>query len=754
MTMKQQAVDAIIKALNTGDEVVRCASAQALGLIGDKEAVPSLMDHAMDMDVDVAMDAIEALGLIGDQESLPLLIEGLNKADDPDLRINAADAIGRLGGEDAVDALIHALTMDIDTQDEDGWEFSWDINMKAVDGLGRIGDERAVEPMVIMLDDENAIDDEARISASICFCGEKGVQAIVKRLKEHENSRSRRRAAMALGGVDSDIARDALADALLDEDADVRLYAARSLAASNNGAYLVPLLMLLKDQDAEVRAEAVRLSAQLGGERATEKIRPLLNDEAPDVIKAACKVLGEMKDAESVEKLLSLITEGKYNVRIAAIEAIGVISDESAREPLLDALLGSNRNEFVRASIPAALLSMVNDDVLTAFRTAVGDDQQAVRGAAMMALKEINSPEAQEILLAALRGELLAEPEVVEAVEPEAADSDAVESESVESESVETEATAENSVDAGSEADEAEVLAASDDEATASPDESQEVASQEQEEEEWTGSTLDAIENDNTAALAFVENLNADFPVPDELQQYVTIADDNIKLSDERKRKGKRMAIAPHQDVRMFAARALVGCRSEVVTDALLSCLDENESQDLRREAIRSLGELGDPRAVDELLPLLSDADRNLRFESIHALGKLGSDSARDGILEHLIDEDQLIRLAAVEVMSGFSGDEVVDALCRHLNSEIQTGIKYACAKSLAGIGDKRAVTNVVEATFMDGGDQCVEVGRVLRNFEPDVATSDLVAVLHDENRTDNHRAAVDALREIYSTAA
>lgn len=749
MTVKQQAVDAIIKALNTGDEVVRCASAQALGLIGDKEAVPSLMDHAMDMDVDVAMDAIEALGLIGDKESLPLLIEGLNKADDPDLRINAADAIGRLGGEDAVDALIHALTMDIDTQDEDGWEFSWDINMKAVDGLGRIGDERAVEPMVIMLDDENAIDDEARITASICLCGEKGVQAIVKRLKDHENSRSRRRAAMALGSVDSDIARDALADALLDEDADVRLYAARSLAASNNGAYLVPLLMLLKDQEAEVRAEAVRLSAQLGGERATEKIRPMLNDEALEVSVAACKVLGEMKDAESVEKLLSLLAEGKQNVRIAAVEAIGAISDESACEPLLNALLGSNMDEFVRSTIPAALLSMVNDDVLAAFRTAVGDDQQAVRGAAMMALKEINSPEAQEILLAALRGELLAEPEVPEAVESEVADSDAVESESVEAETA-----AENSVDAGSEADEAEVLAASDDEATASPDESQEVASQEQEEEEWTGSTLDAIENDNTAALAFVENLNADFPVPDELQQYVTIADDNIEKSEKRKRKGKRLAIAPHQDVRMFAARALVSCKSEVVIDALLSCLDENESQDLRREAIRSLGELGDAGVVDQLLPLLSDVDRNLRFEAIHALGKLGSDSARDGILEHLIDEDQLIRLAAVEVMSGFSGDEVVDALCRHLNSEIQTGIKYACAKSLAGIGDKRAVTNVVEATFMDGGDQCVEVGRVLRDFEPDVATSDLVAVLHDESRTDNHRAAVDALREIYSAAA
>ena len=223
--------------------------------------------------------------------------------------------------------------------------------MMAVDGLGRIGDERAVEPLCTMLDDEEAIDDEARITASICLCGEKGINAVISRLKEHENPRSRRRCALALGDVDADVARDALTDALLDEDSDVRLYAAQALAKSNDQAYLLPLMMLLKDQHAEVRAEAITLAAQLGGARAAEKIRILLSDDSIEVRKNACRVLGELKDAASVESLLARLDDPIQEVRAVTIEALGLIADASAREPLLRILADHTEEELLRAVV-------------------------------------------------------------------------------------------------------------------------------------------------------------------------------------------------------------------------------------------------------------------------------------------------------------------------------------------------------------------------------------------------------------------
>ena len=87
-------------------------------------------------------DAISELGQLGDKKAIPSLIETL-KDDESYVRREAAKVLGELGDADAIEPLLEVLT-----EDESG-----DVRREAIIALGLIGDERAVEPLTIALED-------------------------------------------------------------------------------------------------------------------------------------------------------------------------------------------------------------------------------------------------------------------------------------------------------------------------------------------------------------------------------------------------------------------------------------------------------------------------------------------------------------------------------------------------------------------------------------------------------------------------
>ena len=75
-------------------------------------------------------------------------------------------------------------------------------------------------------------------------------------------------------------------------------------------------------------------------------------------------------------------------------------------------------------------------------------------------------------------------------------------------------------------------------------------------------------------------------------------------------------------------------------------------SAQVQKEAARSLGEIGDKRAVPALVGALQDMDGNVRIEIVRALGKIGDKSALPalvGLAEK--DPDESVRKAAKEVI-------------------------------------------------------------------------------------------------------
>lgn len=129
------------------DPRVRRYLALALGRLGDRRAVPALLQAAQDSaangphtDPETLIYSVWALGAIGDPQAEPALAE-LARSEDPGVRKAAVHALGSLTGEDSRAALGAALT--------DGVE---DVRWNAAVALARRRDPAAVPVLLEMLD--------------------------------------------------------------------------------------------------------------------------------------------------------------------------------------------------------------------------------------------------------------------------------------------------------------------------------------------------------------------------------------------------------------------------------------------------------------------------------------------------------------------------------------------------------------------------------------------------------------------------
>ncbi len=120
----------------------RYYAAHALGALGDKRAVPVLIEHLQDEEINYK--AAIALGKIGDSSAVPALSGMLNHKN-PDRRLWAAYALAKLNDPAGVPALADILLN----------ASSWIRRRHAADVLGTFGDSRAVPVLLRAIGDES-----------------------------------------------------------------------------------------------------------------------------------------------------------------------------------------------------------------------------------------------------------------------------------------------------------------------------------------------------------------------------------------------------------------------------------------------------------------------------------------------------------------------------------------------------------------------------------------------------------------------
>lgn len=183
---------------------IRCSAAQALGRMGDDQAIVSLMSIVND------------------------------KNENYRLRVTCAESLGKLGNQNAVDPLINILS--------DDREKSVYLKESAAKALGMLGDIRAIEPLIDILESKKGIRDKFN------FLKEQVIEAIAR-----------------IGQPDHK-AQDSLLYALKDEAPSIRLAAVEALEDIGDVSCIEHILPLVSDSHDDIAIAAISAIYHLGGE--------------------------------------------------------------------------------------------------------------------------------------------------------------------------------------------------------------------------------------------------------------------------------------------------------------------------------------------------------------------------------------------------------------------------------------------------------------------------------------------------------
>lgn len=219
------AVEALIKAIETGNDTVQYVGAQILGRIGDPRATEALVRLTSHRHEHIRAVATEALGRLGDQQAVKPLIKGLT---DPFavVRREAALGLGHLRAESAVDTLIGILFLDTDSE----------VRVNVIRSLAmihsRMGTARASDSLIDAMEKAAQDSDEnVRYVAVQCLGNMRDLTAVsilIDRL-EDPNTNIRQEAARALGKIGDLRAVEPLTELFSRADADEAVVVEKAL---------------------------------------------------------------------------------------------------------------------------------------------------------------------------------------------------------------------------------------------------------------------------------------------------------------------------------------------------------------------------------------------------------------------------------------------------------------------------------------------------------------------------------------------
>lgn len=100
----------------------------------------------------------------------------------------------------------------------------------------------------------------------------------------------------------------------------------------------------------------------------------------------------------------------------------------------------------------------------------------------------------------------------------------------------------------------------------------------------------------------------------------------------------------------------------------LINTLENDEDEEVRKEAAEALGKIGDPLSVKSLIKALKDRDARVRWKAAEALGKIGDDQAVEALIKSLNDENRVVRRKAAIALGEIRNFGAVEHLVFMIN--------------------------------------------------------------------------------------
>ena len=374
-------VDPVLRLLTgAGNNPARAWAANVLGEVRAARAFPALIQSLDDPDDEVRAKSATALGRLGDRRAIPSLLDHLLSDPAPFVRVRIASTLGQFGGPEVVDRMVRALG-----------DSAWWVRMRGVEALEQIG-PIAEGPLLLALGDS---DPEIRQRAAVSL-ERLGLSAIL--LRRVEEGHRVEEALTTLAQLAAAGTRELIAELLLHPSLPVRatvISAIREARRSDLSAELSQVAS--RDPDPAARRAAFEALRRIRTRTVLTAGLAGVADPDPEVRISALQLIGEVGDRGAIEIVRSQAESAEPRIRAAAIRALGSIGAKGVQADLSRAMTDREpliREAAVRAAAEAGLRPLVPELV-----GLLSDPEERVRLATANALGVLGDPAAMPVLL-------------------------------------------------------------------------------------------------------------------------------------------------------------------------------------------------------------------------------------------------------------------------------------------------------------------------------------------------------------------
>lgn len=703
----QHSVDALSDILREGSEPEQCLAAQALGT--RPESFDALIGALRDPDPDIRFDVADALARLGDRRAIPMLLDNLREDPVGEIKVAYVKALTKLDAKDAA-PILRVLVAGRGEGDGVSWEDEYsewddwlDIQLASVDALGTIGSAADVDTLVAAITDEHGQDLWAQGTHALASLGDAGCLAL-QTLCETAPTLARQRIATSLIAAQSEVARTLLSQLCQDGNTDVRIAALQSAASRGD----IDLCRIgIEDASPDVREAAIGIIAAAD----TKIAGRLLDDIAPKVRIATYRAISEQGRKRNgldltgrVERALRTATPDLLS---AMVSAMAVAEPDTAGEVLEDIANHPATEPQVRRVALRALADIETKKCVSLLTEAASDKRQDVRLEAiaglgrMAARKSKRSASALSVLATAIDGTLVEAPDGWQADDHTIVSLPPRMGRQAAGEDGDTPIKIDRAGNIVAKAPEAE-----------EPDEADSTSEAEDEpvvEAPPPLSTLDAI-------LAPQAQVHVE-------TESVEIAEEDLPfLEMATSRPGKRkvavdQSVPAHLDVRRLAARIASDTSDESLVLPLTRALSVKDD-DLAVTAASSLASLGDAGvdispATPQLVEHAGRSDANTRRLAVTALGYIPGDATAKTIQHAMKDPSGTVRAAALVSASNRSD---IEFEMRDIFSDPERRVRLAAARMISDRRDSDTIDTLLDIALADGGVHKQEIANMLVN--------------------------------------
>ena len=373
---------------------VRQATAEALAQLGRMESSTAVLPLLEDPERDVVCAAIRCLSSIGDTRAIyPLLCLATSRID---VQLQSLDTVVKLGELQLSELIALAASADSDLQAD------------IVFVLGKLADPSAIPVLISLLNDSDQGSVRAAATQAIGRIGDPRTAGILTGLLKDNSHDVRRNAVISLQRVPTRQSTTFLVPLLKDPDVNFRRHVIAALAASGDPRcvpHIVPFVYENEEAgdtpDESLLSVIAEALAEIEHEAAEHALSVMLESEFDAVVLKSLAAIRKRQLESLGPQVIEVTTHASSAIRRHAAETLGALDDPASAD-VLSQLLENDPSEEVCIGAARAL-GKLGDSLAVPFLENALKREARIRCAAVVALGEVHSANAQPALLAMLQ---------------------------------------------------------------------------------------------------------------------------------------------------------------------------------------------------------------------------------------------------------------------------------------------------------------------------------------------------------------